>query len=148
MLLTEVLNIFKTQVVQVMEPPAKIQDSHGSWFGESMMMLDPNESFKSASSGQLTAYPLEYRRSILKASLHVADVSNPARPHAVCVKWAAAVQEEFFRQGDQERALQLPLSMFMDRSVFLSHCLPSDQGQANLAFKRQTVVSKDASRIH
>jgi len=35
--------------------------------------------------------------------LHVSDVSNPARPGNVARKWAYAVQEEFFRQGDKEK---------------------------------------------
>ena len=47
--------------------------------------------------------------------LHVSDVSNPTRPGTIAKKWAFAVQEEFFRQGDKERELNLPRSPFMDR---------------------------------
>ena len=47
--------------------------------------------------------------------LHVSDVSNPTRPGVIARKWAYAVQEEFFRQGDKEKELQLPTSPFMDR---------------------------------
>ena len=35
--------------------------------------------------------------------LHVSDVSNPSRPGPIARKWAFAVQEEFFRQGDKEK---------------------------------------------
>ena len=35
--------------------------------------------------------------------LHVSDVSNPTRPGPIARKWAYAVQEEFFRQGDKEK---------------------------------------------
>jgi hypothetical protein len=35
--------------------------------------------------------------------LHVSDVSNPTRPGPIARKWAFAVQEEFFRQGDKEK---------------------------------------------
>lgn len=35
--------------------------------------------------------------------LHVSDVSNPTRPGSIARKWAYAVQEEFFRQGDKEK---------------------------------------------
>ncbi len=47
--------------------------------------------------------------------LHVSDVSNPTRPGPIARKWAFAVQEEFFRQGDKEKELDLPKSPFMDR---------------------------------
>lgn len=49
--------------------------------------------------------------------LHVSDVSNPARPGTIARKWAFAVQEEFFRQGDKEKALHSPVSPFMDREL-------------------------------
>ena len=35
--------------------------------------------------------------------LHVSDVSNPTRPAPIARKWAYAVQEEFYRQGDKEK---------------------------------------------
>jgi len=47
--------------------------------------------------------------------LHIADVSNPARPGFIARKWAYAVQEEFFQQGDKERELGMAVSAFMDR---------------------------------
>jgi class 3 adenylate cyclase len=57
--------------------------------------------------------------------LHIADVSNPTRPGKVCRQWAFNVQEEFFRQGDKEKELGLPLSPFMDREY---ENLPRMQG--------------------
>ena len=61
-------------------------------------------------------HSIELRRVILRTTLHVADVSNPAKPVAVCVKWAELVQEEFFRQGDLERETGVPISAFYDRT--------------------------------
>jgi len=61
-------------------------------------------------------YPLNVRRVLLATSLHCADVSNPAKKSKLCQQWALLVQEEFFRQGDQERKSGLPVSMFMDRN--------------------------------
>ena len=57
--------------------------------------------------------------------LHVADVSNPARPGSIARKWACVVQAEFFRQGDKEKELNLPRSPFMDREY---ENLPRMQG--------------------
>mmetsp|Transcript_10417 Transcript_10417/g.26728 ORF Transcript_10417/g.26728 Transcript_10417/m.26728 type:complete len:688 (-) Transcript_10417:38-2101(-) len=39
---------------------------------------------------------------MLKAVLHACDISNPAKPTAVCQKWCVAIMEEFYRQGDLE----------------------------------------------
>ena len=59
--------------------------------------------------------PLETRRILLNTTLHCADLSNPAKPLDLARKWALLVQEEMFLQGDKERDLDLPISMFMDR---------------------------------
>lgn len=59
--------------------------------------------------------PLETRRVLLNTTLHCADLSNPAKPLDLARKWALLVQEEMFLQGDKERDLDLPISMFMDR---------------------------------
>lgn len=52
---------------------------------------------------------------VLQMLVKCADVSNPAKPRALYQEWGAAVTEEFFRQGDKERASNLPVSPFMDR---------------------------------
>ena len=37
--------------------------------------------------------------------LHCADISNPARPWRLAREWGARISEEFYKQGDRERAL-------------------------------------------
>jgi hypothetical protein len=60
----------------------------------------------------------ELSRGLLSSMLlHVSDVSNPTRPGVIARKWAFAVQEEFFRQGDKEKELQVSTSPFMDRDL-------------------------------
>lgn len=68
-------------------------------------------------SGDVTDHvaPIEVRRTLLKTTLHCADVSNPAKNPRLCQRWAMLVQEEFFRQGDRERDAGLKISTFMDR---------------------------------
>ncbi|KAL0246321.1 hypothetical protein GEMRC1_007533 [Eukaryota sp. GEM-RC1] len=44
-----------------------------------------------------------------------ADISNPYRQHELAYTWSLRAMEEFYRQGDRERALGLPISAFYDR---------------------------------
>lgn len=57
----------------------------------------------------------EYRHFILQIALKCADISNPCRPWDVSKKWSHKVCEEFFRQGDYERQLNLPVTSLCDR---------------------------------
>ncbi|XP_043278403.1 uncharacterized protein [Venturia canescens] len=66
--------------------------------GESLNMDDP-----------------ENRHFILQISLKCADISNPCRPWDISRKWSYKVCEEFFRQGDYERKLNLPVTPLCDR---------------------------------
>ncbi|KAL6612181.1 HD-domain/PDEase-like protein [Neocallimastix sp. 'constans'] len=58
------------------------------------------------------------RRIILNGLLHAADISNAARPWYVCEEWSNRVVEEFWRQGDEEKRLNLTVSPNMDRDRF------------------------------
>jgi hypothetical protein len=58
------------------------------------------------------------RRKILNGLLHAADISNAARPWYVCEEWSNLVVEEFWRQGDEEKRLNLTVSPNMDRDRF------------------------------
>jgi hypothetical protein len=55
------------------------------------------------------------KKLLLKVMLHTCDVSNPAKERSVMLRWTDRVVEEFFRQGDREKALGLKVSPFMDR---------------------------------
>jgi len=57
------------------------------------------------------------REIILKALLHVADISNPVKPWEMSKEWSDRVMVEFFAQGDTEKAQGLPVSMNMDRDT-------------------------------
>ncbi|KAF9954390.1 Calcium/calmodulin-dependent 3',5'-cyclic nucleotide phosphodiesterase 1B, partial [Mortierella alpina] len=59
--------------------------------------------------------PANLRQSLCNCLLHAADISNAVKPWALCKKWSDLVVEEFFRQGDIEKAQQLPISPYMDR---------------------------------
>ncbi len=59
------------------------------------------------------AVVLVFQKCILKC----ADLSNAMRPPKVAKKWAQKICEEFFLQGDRERALNIPISPNMDRDL-------------------------------
>ena len=46
-----------------------------------------------------------------------ADVNHPARPLETHLKWSKRCFDEFFRQGDEEKRLKIPVSPFMDRDT-------------------------------
>jgi len=56
-----------------------------------------------------------HRILLMQVVLKMADISNPTKPSKIADRWAHLLQQEFFVQGDTERALGLPVSKFMDR---------------------------------
>ena len=52
----------------------------------------------------------------LRLALQCADVGNASKAIAHALRWGMAILNEFFAQGDQERALGLPLTPSCDRS--------------------------------
>lgn len=57
----------------------------------------------------------EDRHFILQIALKCADISNPTRPWDISHKWSLKVCEEFFRQGEYERKLNLPVTSICDQ---------------------------------
>ena len=46
-----------------------------------------------------------------------ADINHPAKSTPIHTAWSDLVMKEFFAQGDREKELGLPVSMFMDRET-------------------------------
>eukprot|EP00981_Chlorochromonas_danica_P009290 scaffold2602_cov177-Ochromonas_danica.AAC.11 len=64
--------------------------------------------------------------TIMKAIVHTADISNPAKRWEVSRKWSDRVNEEFFLQGDREKKESLAISPGCDRSI-----ASQDEGSIN-----------------
>ncbi len=52
----------------------------------------------------------------LQVALKVADIGHLSGELGVHKRWLGVLEEEFFRQGDRERALGLPISPLFDRA--------------------------------
>lgn len=55
------------------------------------------------------------RLFIMQIALKCADLANPCRPWALSKRWSEQICSEFYRQGDFERQLQLPITPIFDR---------------------------------
>ncbi|KAF9923515.1 hypothetical protein FBU30_006437 [Linnemannia zychae] len=60
----------------------------------------------------------ELRQNLINCLLHAADISNAVKPWHLCKRWSDLVIQEFFRQGDIEKAQSLPVSPNMDRDLY------------------------------
>eukprot|EP01137_Pigoraptor_chileana_P036946 Opistho-2@33321 len=69
---------------------------------------------RTASGQLLSATSDSDRLLLLVMAIKCADVSNPTKARDVYDKWTSRIMEEFFKQGDRERELGMPVSMFMD----------------------------------
>jgi len=54
---------------------------------------------------------------LMKILIKCADVSNATKERSIYKKWVDGIMEEFYRQGDREKELNIPLSPFGNRDV-------------------------------
>lgn len=57
------------------------------------------------------------QQHLLEISLHAADVSPPCRDFEITQEWTYLLFDEFFKQGDAEKAQKLPVSFLCDRET-------------------------------
>lgn len=53
---------------------------------------------------------------LYKIMIKCSDVSNPTKELNIYEPWVRLIMEEFVRQGDLERELNIPVSAYMDRN--------------------------------
>ncbi|KAJ1560849.1 cAMP-specific 3',5'-cyclic phosphodiesterase 4D [Cladochytrium tenue] len=57
------------------------------------------------------------RKVVLNMAIKCADVNNPTKPPDLSKVWTDLIMEEFFRQGDEEKRLGIPISTMNDRET-------------------------------
>ena len=57
-----------------------------------------------------------YRQFMLQIALKCADISNPCRTWNISRLWSYRACEEFYRQGDRESELNIPVTPIFDRN--------------------------------
>lgn len=55
------------------------------------------------------------RIQVLQNLVHCSDLSNPTKPLNIYQKWVDRIMDEFFQQGDRERASGMEISPMCDR---------------------------------
>lgn len=66
----------------------------------------------------------EHRYLALQVLMKIIDIGHLTKALPITISWTKRVNEEFFRQGDMEKALGLPVSPFMSRE---GHNIPKSQ---------------------
>jgi len=77
-----------------------------------------------------------YLLQVLKNVAHCADLSNPTKAQPLYNQWVERVMEEFFRQGDQEKARGMDVSAMCDR-----HTASVEKSQVSLTFYIYSYIS-------
>lgn len=82
---------------------------------EAMACKDESTPASSSGSHASKQEALEKKLCLLECTLHAADISNPCKPRPIMLQWTERVLEEFWAQGDEERALGVDISPLCDR---------------------------------
>lgn len=101
----------------------------------------------------------DQRRRFARILLHAADISNTVRPWPISKQWSDLIVQEFFRQGDAEKAAGLTVSTGMDRDLDTQASIslrftdfivkPYFQSLATLLPKaRRWLVALEENRVH
>jgi hypothetical protein len=82
---------------------------------KSVLEFEASVKSKRAGSTWFSPASKEDRKLLLDMACHVSDLGNPAKPMHLAREWTARVVEEFWSQGDDEKAAGIKVSPMMDR---------------------------------
>ena len=88
-----------------------------AFHGKLMNMLKLKEDLADKTENLTDIKLYNCQQEYLNILLHAADISNATKSTSVYVQWADRVITEFWLQGDEEKALKLPVSFLCDRDT-------------------------------
>ncbi|ESO06780.1 hypothetical protein HELRODRAFT_77130 [Helobdella robusta] len=104
--------MFRKMVISVVL--ATDMSKHIQHIGHLKTMVEIRRLSSSASS-IIDPENAEDKLQILQSLVHCSDLSNPLKPLNLYLQWTDRIMEEFFRQGDLEKSLNLEVSPLCDR---------------------------------
>jgi hypothetical protein len=112
----KVNDVRKTIVQMVLATDLAI---HGTVMSQFKLLTAPNTSesgaARQASDWGTDGIMTPLKTSVMKMTIKAADVSHPTRKFEIHRKFSEAITNEFFEQGDIERAQGMPISFLCDR---------------------------------
>lgn len=85
---------------------------------ESTPNLDPKKSMLANYIDKINLEELiNLQGEFLNTLIHSADISNPTKPLNLYNKWTTLVINEFWKQGDIEKEMNLTVSRYCDRNI-------------------------------
>ena len=82
---------------------------------KSKLSLNENNEYKFNLLSGNEQTRIEEQQSLLDFFIHLADLGHNAKVFQISLKWVEILSEEFWKQGDLEKDLNLPVSFLCDR---------------------------------
>ena len=82
---------------------------------KSKLSLNENNEYKFNLLSGNEQTRIEEQQSLLDFFIHLADLAHNSRLFDISIKWVELLSEEFWKQGDLEKDLNLPVSFLCDR---------------------------------
>ena len=114
-----VINSFKTMLEPADAPASSAAAGGGALLPPPPPRTRNDERFISGSAQLFSSNPetisADEKAILLKLAVKCADIGNVTKGKATALAWTERVIEEFFKQGDEERQLGLPVTPMNDR---------------------------------
>ena len=82
---------------------------------KSKLSLNENNEYKLNLLSENTQTRIEEQQNLLDYMIHLADLAHNTKLFDISKKWVELLSEEFWRQGDLEKELNLPVTFLCDR---------------------------------